>query len=81
MADKESLDKLNQRVDMLERELSSIKSELSKLSSSDATVQIAKPDYKPNIITPKVTEPIKPTKPPRSFDWEVLLGGNILGKL
>ena len=81
MADKESLDKLNQRVDMLEKELSSIKSELSKLSSSEATVQIAKPDYKPTIITPKATEPIKPAKPSRSFDWEVLLGGNILGKL
>ncbi len=81
MADKESLDKLNQRIDSLEKELSSIKSELSRLSTSDAPFQIAKPDYKPNIIQPKAPEILKETKPSSSFDWEILLGGNILGKL
>jgi|GEM_PF-698409 hypothetical protein len=81
MADKESLDKLNQRIEFLEKELSSIKSELSKLSPTNAPIQIAKPDYKPNIIQPKTTVIQEEPKPGHSFDWEVLLGGNILGKL
>lgn len=81
MADKERLDKLTQRVDAIEKELSSIKSELSQLSLGETSVQIAKPDYKPNIITPKAPEQDIKAKPGRNFDWEVLLGGNILGKL
>lgn len=79
MADKESLEKLASRVESLEKELISIKSELNKLSRGEATVEIARPDYKPTIIQPKILEPTP--KPKRSFDWEVLLGGNILGKL
>ena len=81
MADKESLDKLNQRIESLEKELSSIKTELSKLTPTNAPIQIAKPDYKPNIVQPKITVIQEEPKPSRSFDWEVLLGGNILGKL
>ena len=79
MADKESLDKLNRRVELMEQELSSIKSELNRLSPSTNTdIEIAKPDYKPEVIPPNIPKPEKPTS---SIDWEILLGGNILGKL
>lgn len=82
MADKESLDKLNRRVELMEQELSSIRSELNRLSPSTNTdVEIAKPDYKPEVISPNIPKPTKPEKTARSIDWEILLGGNILGKL
>ena len=41
-------------------------------------IEIAKPDYKPEVIPPNIPKPEKPTS---SIDWEILLGGNILGKL
>lgn len=81
MADKESLDKLTQRIESLEIELSSVKTELHRLTSTNEEIKIAKPNYKPEVVTPTIPKPIQKDKSSRSVDWELLLGGNILGKL
>ena len=82
MADKDSLENLTKRVEILEKELHLVKSELSKLSLSDTNSQVHQTSSKPNIIQPQIPKPTSEEKKPnKSFDWEVLLGGNILGKL
>lgn len=77
MLDKQSYEKLSNRIESLERELKSVRDDLK----AAYTGQQVNPAENQAPIHRPAGRPDTPPKPAFNFDLEMLLGGNILGKL